>query len=167
VNKRSIVDIYQDKEDREILIDALCQGITNVSEFRDALSYVIDRIHIFNIEEFKSKLHEDEDDYIDLILPTFRRVWGRVYTQPPPLFKSDQRLELYRLNFDIDEFLNYLKISFIESKGCLNYFEHIDRTPKHLELIVDNYISFLVKKVLDRENFVEESRMLKLKKLIK
>jgi hypothetical protein len=167
VNRRSIIDICKEKESREILIDTLCQGISNVSDFRDALNYVIDRIHIFNIEEFKSQLYKDEDDYLDLILPTFRRVWGRVYTQPPPLFKSDQRLELYRLNFDIDEFLDYLKISFIESKGCLNYFEHIDRTPKHLELIVDNYISLLVKRVLDCEDFVEESRMLKLKKLIK
>lgn len=167
MNKRSIIDICKEKESREILIDTLCQGISNVSDFRDALNYVIDRINIFNIEEFKSQLYEDEDDYLDLILPTFRRVWGRVYTQPPPLFKSDQRLELYRLNFDIDEFLDYLKISFIESKGCLNYFEHIDRTPKHLELIVDNYISLLVKRVLDCEDFVEESRELKLKKLIK
>lgn len=167
MNRRSIIDICKEKESREILIDTLCQGISNVSDFRDALNYVIDRVHIFNIEEFKSQLYEDEDDYLDLILPTFRRVWGRVYTQPPPLFKSDQRLELYRLNFDIDEFLDYLKISFIESKGCLNYFEHIDRTPKHLELIVDNYISLLVKRVLDCEDFVEESRMLKLKKLIK
>lgn len=167
MNKRSIIDICKEKESREILIDTLCQGISNVSDFRDALNYVIDRINVFNIEEFKSQLYEDEDDYLDLILPTFRRVWGRVYTQPPPLFKSDQRLELYRLNFDIDEFLDYLKISFIESKGCLNYFEHIDRTPKHLELIVDNYISLLVKRVLDCEDFVEESRMLKLKKLIK
>ena len=167
MNRRSIIDICKEKESREILIDTLCQGISNVSDFRDALNYVIDNIHIFNIEEFKSQLYKDEDDYLDLILPTFRRVWGRVYTQPPPLFKSDQRLELYRLNFDIDEFLDYLKISFIESKGCLNYFEHIDRTPKHLELIVDNYISLLVKRVLDCEDFVEESRMLKLKKLIK
>lgn len=167
MNRRSIIDICKEKESREILIDTLCQGISNVSDFRDALNYVIDRVHIFNIEEFKSQLYEDEDDYLDLILPTFRRVWGRVYTQPPPLFKSDHRLELYRLNFDIDEFLDYLKISFIESKGCLNYFEHIDRTPKHLELIVDNYISLLVKRVLDCEDFVEESRMLKLKKLIK
>lgn len=167
MNRRSIIDICKEKESREILIDTLCQGISNVSDFRDALNYVIDRVHIFNIEEFKSQLYEDEDDYLDLILPTFRRVWGRVYTQPPPLFKSDHRLELYRLNFDIDDFLDYLKISFIESKGCLNYFEHIDRTPKHLELIVDNYISLLVKRVLDCEDFVEESRMLKLKKLIK
>lgn len=167
MNKQSIVDICQEKESREILIDALCQGINNVSEFRDALNYVIDKFHIFNIEEFKSQLYKDEDDYMDLILPTFRRVWGGVYTQPPPLFKSDQRLELYRLNFDIDEFLDYLKTSFIESKGCLNYFEHLDRTPKHLELIVDNYISLLVERVLSCKDYVEETRELKLKKLTK
>jgi hypothetical protein len=167
VNKRSIIEICNDLESREILIDTLCQGISNVSDFRDAVNYVIDNIQMFNIEEFKSQLYEDEDDYLDLILPTFRRVWGGVYTQPPPIFKSDQRLELYRLNFDIDEFLDYLKVSFIKSKGCLDYFEHMDRTPKHLELIVDNYISLLVKKVLDCEDYVEEVRMLKLKKLVR
>lgn len=167
MNRRNIIDICKGKESREILIDTLCQGISNLSDFRDALNYVMDKIHIFDIEEFKSQLYEDEDDYLDLILPTFRRVWGRVYTQPPPLFKSDQRLELFRLNFDIDEFLDYLKESFIESRGCLDYFQHMDRTPKHLELIVDNYISLLVKRVLDCEDFIEESRMLKLKKLIK
>jgi hypothetical protein len=170
VNKRSIIDLCKEKESREILIDTLCQGISNVSEFRDAVNYVMDNIQMFNIEEFKSQLYEDEDDYLDLILPTFRRVWGRVYTQPPPLFKSELlplRLELYKLNFDIDEFLNYLKKSFIESKGCLNYFEHIDRTHKHLELIVDNYISLLVSKTLICDDYKESFRELKLKRLLK
>lgn len=168
MNKRNIIELCGDLESREILIDSLCQGITNTSDFRDAVSYILDnKISIFDIDDFKSPLYEDEDDYLDLILPAFRRVWGAVYVQPPPLFKSDERLELYRLNFDIDEFLDYLKESFIESKGCLDYFEHMDRTPKHLELIVDNYISLLVKRVLDCKDFVEESRMLKLKKLIR
>lgn len=168
MSRKSIIELCNDPESREILIDALCNGITNVSDFRDSVNYILDnKMSIFDIEEFKTSLYEDEDDYLDLILPTFRRVWGAVYTQPPPLFKNDRRLELYRLNFDIDEFLDYLKESFIKTKGCLSYFENIDRTPKHLEIIVDNYISLLVKRVLDCNDYVEETRELKLKKIIK
>ena len=166
--KKNLIQICENLESREILIDTLCQGITNTSDFRDAINYIIDnKISMFNIEEFKSQLYEDEEEYLDLLLPTFRRVWGRVYIQPPPLFRSKEKLDLFRLNFDINEFLDYLKETFIKTKGCLENFEYIDRTPKHLEIIVDNYISLLVKRVLDCKDYIEETRELKLKKLIK
>jgi hypothetical protein len=166
VIKNKISELLKDSEKREILLDALCAGITNTSDFRDALEYVITKLPMFDIPEFES-IYEDEDDILDLVLPSFRRVWGNIYVNPPTLFKNDQRLEMFILSFDIDEFLGYLKDMFIKTKGCLTDFNYIDRTPNHLQLIVDNYIAFLVKKVLDCKDYIEETRELKLKKMIK
>jgi hypothetical protein len=158
----------KDKQYKEMLIDALCQGVKNTSEFRDSINYIIDnKIHIFDSKEFNGKLYQDEEDYISLVLPSFRRAWSLVYINPPTLFKSQERIDFFRLNFDIDEFIDYLKDIFIKTKGCLGDFEYIDRTPKHLEIIVDNYISLLVKRVIDCDDYKLESRNLKLKKLKK
>jgi hypothetical protein len=166
VIKNKISELLKDSEKRKILLDTLCTGITNTSDFRDALEYVIEKLPIFKIPEFES-IYEDEDDILDLVLPSFRRVWGNIYIKPPTLFKNDQRLEMFILSFDIDEFLGYLKDMFIKTKGCLTDFEYIDRTPNHLQLIVDNYIAFLVKKVLDCKDIKEEIRDLKIKKITK
>ena len=164
--KSKISELLKDSEEREILLDTLSVGITNTSDFRDALEYVITKLPMFDIPEFES-IYEDEDNILDLVLPSFRRVWGNIYIKPPTLFKNDQRLEIFILSFDIDEFLNYLKDVFIKTKGCLADFEYIDRTINHLQLIVDNYIALLVKKVLDCKDIKEEIRDLKIKKVTK
>ena len=164
--KSKISELLKDSEEREILLDTLSVGITNTSDFRDALEYVITKLPMFDIPEFES-IYEDEDNILDLVLPSFRRVWGNIYIKPPTLFKNDQRLEIFILSFDIDEFLNYLKDVFIKTKGCLTDFEYIDRTINHLQLIVDNYIALLVKKVLDCKDIKEEIRDLKIKKVTK
>jgi hypothetical protein len=166
VIKSKISELLKDSEEREILLDTLSVGITNTSDFRDALEYVITKLPMFDIPEFES-IYEDEDNILDLVLPSFRRVWGNIYIKPPTLFKNDQRLEIFILSFDIDEFLNYLKDVFIKTKGCLTDFEYIDRTINHLQLIVDNYIALLVKKVLDCKDIKEEIRDLKIKKVTK
>jgi hypothetical protein len=163
--RSKISEIIKDPVDKEILLDSLCIGITNTSDFKESLEYVITKLHIFEISGFKS-IYEEDGDIIDLILPSFRRVWGNIYTKPPTLLK-DKKLELFILSFDIDEFLNYLKDMFIKTKDCLTEFEYIDRTPNHLQLIVDNYIAYLVKKVLDCKDVKEEIRNLKIKKIIK
>jgi hypothetical protein len=160
-------EIYNDEVKKQMLLDSLCSGITSSSDFRVSLEYVMSKIHMFDIPEFNN-LYEDEDDIFVLILPSFRRAWGKVYMKPPSIFnyKSD-KLELFKLNFDTDEFLEYLRDMFLKTKGCLTDFEYIDRTNEHLQLIVDNYIALLIKRVTDCEDIKRELRNLKIKKITK
>jgi hypothetical protein len=160
-----------DKEYREILIDTLCKGITNVSEFRDSVEYVIDhKLEMFNNEFFNSPLYEeDKECIIDLVLPSFRRVWGKVYSDTPTLFKKrpgDLRLDLYQQLFNIDEFLDYLKEIFLKVKYSLKEFDNLDRTIETITLIVDNYIAGLVQKVLDSDDIGRDIRQAKLNKIV-
>ena len=76
-------------------------------EFLELLDYVIvKKSQLFN--GLLDELYEGEDNISDLILPSIRRVFNKIYVQPPPLFLDNPlRLELYQLSFDIDEFIDY------------------------------------------------------------
>lgn len=176
MGKLSIIEISDKPEVREVLIDELCKGITNISDFRDACNYILDKkIHIFKDPIFNEPLYESDEETLDLILPSFRRVWGRIYVNIPDIFnpeknyirKVSDKLELYQSYFDIDEFLEYLLEMFKKTKGCLSEFTFLDRTPEHLTLIVDNYIADIINRVNNSENIKEDLRNLKIKKIIK
>ena len=115
------------------------------------------KYHLFDREEFKGALYLEEDETLDLILPTIKRAFGKVFINPPTLFKDsnnkslseNKRYELFTMYFNIDEFINYLIDIFIKSKNCLHHFENIDRTAETLTLIVDNYIAGLVQRVIN------------------
>ena len=163
----SIFFIAKNNNYRQILINELCKGgITNIKEFTDAINYILDeKINMFDIPEFNDKLYDDEEEFSSLILPSFRRVWGNVYCKPPSIFENE-RLKLFQLSLNIDEFLEYLIVMFKKTKGCLKEFENLDRTPEHLHLIVDNYIGILVKRVLDSEDIKSDIRDVKLGKIV-
>lgn len=166
-----MISKIKSKEYREILIDTLCKGITNVSEFRDSVEYIIDqKLEMFDDDFFNQYLYEeDKETIITLILPSFRRVWGKVYSDTPSLFKKrpgDLRLKLYQQLFNTDEFLDYLKEMFVKVKDSLKYFENLDRTIETLTLIVDNYIAGLIQKVLDSDDINRDIRQAKLNKII-
>lgn len=166
-NKKSFLDLYKDDHYRKAIVDALCQGIGNehLYSFRSLLEYVVDKkYHLFDREEFKGALYLDEDETLDLILPAIRRVFGKVFIDPPTLFKDsnygralpeNKRYKLFTMYFNPDEFIDYLIDMFIKSKDCLEHFEHIDRTSETLTLIVDNYVAGLVQRVRDVENHQE------------
>lgn len=156
---KSFLDIYKDVDYKKTIIDTLCQGIgsQHIYSFKALLEYVIDKkYHLFDREEFKGSLYSDEDETLDLVLPAVRRVFGKVFIDQPPLFKSGgpftARYKLFTMYFNTDEFIDYLIDMFIKSKDCLQHFEHIDRTAETLTLIVDNYVASLVQKVLDIED---------------
>jgi hypothetical protein len=166
-----VISKLKNKEYREILIDSLCKGISNTSDFRDAIEYIIDnKLEMFDDDFFNQYLYEEDNDtIISLLLPSFRRVWARIYIDTPSLFKKrpgDKRLELYQELFNIDEFLSYLKEMFLEVKYCLKDFGNLDRTVETLTLIVDNYIAGLIQRVLDSDNISRDIRQAKLNKLI-
>jgi hypothetical protein len=159
---KSLLEIYKDVDYKKTIIDTLCQGIgsQHIYSFKALLEYVIDKkYHLFDREEFKGSLYSDEDETLDLVLPAVRRVFGKVFIDQPPLFKSGgpftARYKLFTMYFNTDEFIDYLIDMFIKSKDCLQHFEHIDRTAETLSLIVDNYIADLVQRVLSIEDHQE------------
>lgn len=164
--KRLIVD----HQYKEAVLDSLCLGVVKSSSLRDVLEYVIvNKLHLFNNDKFKSLSYDDEDDIQELILPVIKRAWGKVFVDTPQLFNSslpdDNRLELYQLSFDIDEFIDYLIDIFDKAKNCLNIFENLDKTKETLSLIVDNYIAGLVLSVLKSDDIKIDIRDFKIKKI--
>ena len=160
-NKKSFLDLYKDGHYKNAITDALCQGIDSehLYSFKSLLEYVVaEKYHLFDREEFKGALYLDEDETLDLVLPAVRRAFGKVFIDPPTLFKDSNygralpenlRYKLFMMYFNADEFIDYLIDMFIKSKDCLQHFEHIDRTSETLTLIVDNYVAGLVQKVIN------------------
>ena len=169
--------IKSEKQFRETIIDSLCSGIRETSQFRDLIEYVISNKLEF-IQQKTDVLYEDEDDIVLLILPSIRRVWGKVYVETPNIFEMpkavtqvpgyipDKRLELYQLSFDVNEFIDYLIDMFNNTKGLLKDFEYLDKTQETLTLIVDNYIAKLIRNVTNCNDIEQEIRDLKIKKVI-
>jgi hypothetical protein len=181
LEKPSFLNIHKDENYKFALIDSLTGGISDefMEYFEMTMNYVInDKYHLFDKPEFQGSLYEGEDETLDLILPAVRRVFGKVFMDPPKIFvvdpqiaavkgyKEDGRLELFRMHYDIDEFLDYLVTHLLSSKDILSQFEHIDKAVTTLEIIVDNYIAGIVKKVLDSDDIKRDIRDLKIKKMI-
>ncbi len=167
MKNKSFIELYKEEHYRKAIVDALCQGIHSqyIPSFKSLLEYVItDKYDLFDRDEFKSSLYLDEDETLNLILPAVRRVFGKIFIDPPTLFKDSSyvkipeslRYKLFIMYFNADEFIDYLVDMFIKSKDCLQHFEHIDRTSETLTLIVDNYVAGLVQRVRDVENHQEE-----------
>ena len=166
----SFLDIYKNDDYKNEIVDSLCKGIDNqyIYSFTSLMNYIIEeKYHLFDREEFKGSLYLEEDETLDLVLPAVRRVFGKVFIDPPTLFKyssydkdssENKRYKLFTMYFNADEFIDYLIDMFIKSKDCLEYFEHIDRTSETLTLIVDNYVAGLVQRVInidDHEQAIE------------
>jgi len=177
----TLIDKIKDEKYRNAIIDALTGGIGDeFQEYFDmVMNYIIDeKLELFNTEVFKGSLYEGDDDLLDMILPSVKRVFGKVFIDPPKIFipepivsavkgyKEDGRMELFQLHYNIDEFIDYLIKILPNSKGCLLQFENIDRSPKTLEIIVDNYIGGLIKKVLESTDIKKDIRDLKIKNII-
>lgn len=159
-NKESFLYLYKNEDYKKVIIDSLCHGVgIHLYTFKSLLEYVIDKkYHLFDREEFKGTLYLDGDETLDLVLPAVRRVFGKVFIDPPSLFKDsnygralpeNKRYKLFTMYFNIDEFVDYLIDMFIKSKDCLHHFEYIDRTNETLTLIVDNYVANLVQRVIE------------------
>jgi hypothetical protein len=159
----SFLDIYKDDDYKKEIVNSLCKGIDNqyIHSFTSLMNYIIEeKYNLFDREEFKKSLYLEEDETLDLILPAVRRVFGKIFIDPPTLFKetgynSGSRYKLFTMYFNIDDFVDYLIDMFIKSKDCLQHFEHIDRTSETLTLIVDNYVAGLVQRVIDIDNHQE------------
>jgi hypothetical protein len=181
VSKVSFLNLHKEEGYRLSLIDMLTTGIGDewIEYFEMTLNYVInEKWELFDIEELHGQIYHDEDEILDLILPAVRRVFAKVFIDPPKVFvpdsvvrettgwKDDGRLELFRLHYNIDDFLIYLKDMILNNSKCLGGFVNIDRSVTLLEIIVDNYIAGLIKLVTESEDIKSDIRDLKIKNLI-
>ena len=166
-DRKSILDLKKDPDFRSMLVDTLCQGIRLTSDFRDIVDYVIDKkLHLFETDEFSGSFYPEDDDTLDLIFPAIRRVWGKVFVDPPTILK-DKKLDLFQLLFDIDDFVDYLIEIMPKVKTSLIEFDKLDRTAETLVLIVDNYIAGLLEATRNREDIQQEIRDLRISKTLK
>lgn len=181
MDKPTFLEIHKNRSYKEAIIDSLTGGITEewMDYYEMTMEYVInEKYHLFDRDDLKGSLYDGEDDVMDLILPSVRRVFGKVFINTPPLFnissgiseisglKKDIRLELFQLYYDVDEFIDEFIDQMIKNKNCLHNFKNIDKTSTTLEIIVDNYISGLLKRVLECNDVKTEIRDLKIKKMI-
>lgn len=163
--EKTVLDMRTDETFRGLMLDAICNGLGN--EFKEMIIYVVDtKLDLFENEDFLGSMYADEDLIIDLILPCVRRIWGEVFINPPTLFR-EKRLEYFQLLFDIDEFINYFINVVPKMRKSLEPLDSLDRTSKTLELVVDNYVAFLVERTRGREDIVADIRDLKIRKTLK
>jgi len=166
-NKSSILNLKKDADFRSLLVDTLCQGIRLTSDFRDIVDYVIDnKLHLFETNDLSGSFYPEDDDTLDLVFPAIRRVWGKVFVDPPQILK-EKKLELFQLLFDIDDFIDYLLDIMPKVKTSLIEFDKLDRTAETLVLIVDNYIAGLLEATRNRDDIQMEIRDLRISKTLR
>lgn len=165
---------------KNALINSLIVGINDSHKeiFVQTLLYVIDeKLDLFSQNKIVGSFYENDVDIQDLILPTIKRLYGKVFITPPTIFSSatsiqpnengDKRFRLFVMYFDLDNFIDYLIEMILKTKGILSEFEGLDRTSEHLSLIVDNYIANNVKKVTSCKDIDSEIKRIERQQKIK
>ncbi len=169
MSQKNIFDLLKEESYKQALIESLNSGITEkyLPAFNEVINYVIDKkFHLFQVKEFEDSFYYNDDSTLDLVLPSVRRVFAKVFIDPPQLFRGDTeelRYQLFVLNFNIDDFIDYLIEMMNKCKESLTHFEHLDRTSETLTLIVDNYIAGLVKLVRQSEDIEDDIKKIKTK----
>ncbi len=109
----------------------------------------------------------DGDMPIEYVLPSIRRVFASFFIQTPNLFGQDpKRLELFQLQFNLEEFLIEIKTKLMDNIDKLNDFENLDKASTLLHLIVDNYVAGKIK-LTKVSNPTQMIRDIKLEKHLK
>lgn len=96
--------------------------------------------HLFEDEFWFQDLNGDMP--IEYILPCIRRAFASFFIQTPNLLQHDpKRLELFQIQFNLEEFLNEVKIKLISNFNKLDDFENLDIASTLLHIIVENYVA--------------------------
>lgn len=163
----SILYMLENASYREALIDSLC-GDKTTSELRDIIEYVIEyKLSIFS--EYDKPLYKGDDSLLFLVLPSIKRLWLCTYIEPPTLLKGSN-LELYKLMFNIDEFIDDF-ILILNSDVSIEPFEYLNRSSELVRLVVDNYIGKNFQKAYNSKSvdidILKYKRELRINKVIK
>jgi hypothetical protein len=151
----------------ESVFNVLLKGIESEKR-QHLLELMIDACQIHSnlfLDDFW--FEELDGDYpIEYVLPALRRAYASFFIQIPPLLKNDERrVELFQLNFNLEEFLTEVSTK-AQTVKRLSEFEHIDKASTILQLIVDNYVGGKIK-MTRVDNLTQTIREIKLEKHLK
>lgn len=133
-----------------VLFHTLCMGIDieHTEKLENLFLQTTTKYsNIFDVKPFTEKIRKpNTDDYYDqeeinlleYILPSVKRIYYRFFINTPQLL-NDKRLELFQIQFDLEEFLTFLKDKFINNQNALNDFKFLDIYSEILMLIVEEY----------------------------
>jgi len=147
--------------------------------FKNSKNYFQDDFFINPLPEkgdpqgFTSK---NGENLLSFIIPALQNVFSRFWINPPSLFTDlqnsslrssnvrDQRLEIFQLSFDSNEFLEFLAQKLRKNIDILDDFDNLDHYSKIIEIIIDDYVSSKVKFVQGVGDIKAQIRYLKIKK---
>jgi len=139
--------------DDDNLYNALCKGLSHpddISHLKDLFKDTTClHYHLFDDPIFTEKRNKTEDNpegnhLLEYILPTIRRAYSKFFINPPSMLVSsveNKRLELFKLQFNLVEFLTFLSEKFINNYDKLEDFKNLDTDSEILTLIVEDYIA--------------------------
>jgi len=155
--------------DSDIYYNLLSNGMdkSDGDKFTTICKSAMKYSEIFNEEFFlmdlpKEKGHKYSENTLSFVLPYIRRVYYQYFIKPPTIFK-DERLEAFKLTFDIEECLIFLKKKLKSNISILDNFENVDKYPTLLSIICDDFISLKVSEVKEFTNIKSKLRELKIK----
>jgi hypothetical protein len=169
--------------------NSLLSGID--SRWRGDLISIFDDVCLKYDHLFKNSIWYTENivtkkRIIEYVLPTVRKVWANFFIIIPNIIDPDygvgqmtipfddkikeiksKKLELYKLSFDLGEFLEMMVNKFTSLIEIIREnFNYIDIYSSCLNLIVDEYISSKVKFCTESDNLIRDIRDLKIKKIL-
>jgi len=127
--------------------------------------------HYLFSDDFYLKDDGTDSNYLSYILPAVRRVYVEIFIKEKEIFKPKHEMnqkceQLFKLLFDLEEFLKYLSEKLKNNYDKLDDLEFLDSKAEILYLIVQNYVSGLLKKCRV-PNPTEEIRNIKLERDLK
>ena len=126
--------------------------------------------HLFN-DGFYLEDDGSDSNYLSYILPSVRRVYVEIFIKEKEIFKPKHEVnqkceQLFKLLFDLEDFLKYLSEKLKNNYDKLDDLEFLDSKAEILYLIVQNYVSGLLKRCRV-SNPTEEIRNIKLERDLK
>lgn len=161
--------------DNEYIYSALLSGLNDTIDFENlkTLYNEATQIHyklfddpIFYVE------NDDNQKPIEYILPTIRKAYHLFFIEPPMLLNSDfkrSHLELFQLQFNLKEFLEFISKKYITNHKCLDDFKNLDNISEILSLAVNDYLSEKLSYInnISKSDILKELRDDKLTKKLK
>ena len=159
----SISIIDGDIELKDAWINSLCVGDTKTSDFYDLLDYVF---KTGNLLDDICEVDLFDDDSLIYFLSSLRMLYRKFFINPPTILCGNM-LRYYKLLFDIDDYMMYIKLSLPIVKDSLIFFKNLDVGAEVFSLLVDNYCSEkfnkaysddyeIQLKILDRMNKIDK-----------
>jgi hypothetical protein len=139
--------------DNDSLYDALCKGINDQNHINHLKDLYKDTTtlyyHLFDhsvFTEMNNKTDENPDgnNLLEYILPTVKRAYSKFFINTPSIFNNinaNFRLELFQLQFNLQEFLKFISDKFIKNHQVLDDFKNLDTDSEILTLIVEDYMA--------------------------